>query len=188
MIWDVLELDRDPAKLIESLGGKLIHVKPLVPDSRFYVSALQLAVALVRREEAWQVSKPIFVERTAMMTAQLHYWRTLLPACSGRVPIPNLSECVPPGVKEFFTDAAGGSFSEKWHGLGAVGPGCWAYVPWPRSYHDGKRSVEGRQLGRKLTYLELLGPLLVLASAPDLCLRQDIRVWVDNAGAVKIFK
>lgn len=123
-----------------------------------------------------------------MMTAQLHYWRTLLPACSGRVPIPNLSECVPPGVKEFFTDAAGGSFSEKWHGLGAVGPGCWAYVPWPRSYHDGKRSVEGRQLGRKLTYLELLGPLLVLASAPDLCLRQDIRVWVDNAGAVQIFK
>ena len=192
MIWDVLELDRVPAKLIESLVGKLIHVKPLVPDSRFYVSELQLAVALVRREEAWQeaskVSKPIFVERTAMMTAQLHYWRTLLPACSGRVPIPNLSECVPPGVKEFFTDAAGGSFSEKWHGLGAVGPGCWAYVPWPRSYHDGKRSVEGRQLGRKLTYLELLGPLLVLASAPDLCLRQDIRVWVDNAGAVQIFK
>ena len=82
-----------------------------------------------------------------MPTAQLHYWRTLLQACSGQVPILNLSECVPPGVREFYTDAAGGSFSEQWHGLGAVGPGCWAYVPWPRGYHGGKWSVEGWQLG-----------------------------------------
>ena len=192
MIWDVLEMDLIPAKLMESLVGKIINVRPLVPDSRFHISQLQLAISFIRREENFQkatgVGSPIFVKKTEALADQLQYWRLLLPACSGRIPIPSLSSCVPPGTLEFFTDAAGGSLGEHWHGLGAVGPNCWAFMPWPRSFHDGKRSADGRRLGRKLTFLEILGPLLVLATAPRLCKGRDIRVWIDNSGAVQIFK
>ena len=192
LIWDALECKKIPAKAMESLAGKLIHVRALVPDSRFYLSEIQAAVSYIRREESWQeasgCSSPIFVARSEALTNQLHYWRTLLPSCSGRIPIPSLSSCVPPGALEFFTDAAGGSFCEKWHGLGAVGPGCWAFMPWPRSFHDGKRCADGKQLGRKLTFLEILGPLLVVACAPRICAGKDVRVWVDNAGAVQIYK
>jgi hypothetical protein len=36
--------------------------------------------------------------------------------------------------------------------------------------------------------LELVGPLVIVAAAPELCRRQPVRVWVDNAGSVRIWE
>ena len=98
MIWDVLEMDSIPAKLMESLVGKIINVRPLVPDSRFHINQLQLAISFICKEENFQkatgVGKPIFVKKTEALADQLQHWRLLLPACSGRIAIPSLSSCI----------------------------------------------------------------------------------------------
>ena len=192
LIWDVLETQHIPAKTFESLVGKLVHVKPLVPDARFHISELQRAIGDIRREEKQQElageENPIWVEKTPLMVAQLHYWRVVLPACSGRIPIPNPRQGVPATVDHYYTDAAGGSLSAPGQGLGGVGLGWWAYLAWPRPINGDKRSADGKRLGGKLSFLELLGPLLVVAAGAQVCGGRDICVWVDNMGSVQIFK
>ena len=39
-----------------------------------------------------------------------------------------------------------------------------------------------------MSALELVGPLIFLASNPDACRGKPVRVWVDNAGSVFIWK
>ena len=192
LIWDVLGFKNVPAKVLETLVGKIIHVKPLVPGAKFHISELQRAIGDIRREEKQQELsgevEPIFVEKTDLMVAQLHYWRVVLPACSGRIGIPDPRDSVPVTVIDFYTDAAGGSLSAPGQGLGAVGPLWWAYLPWPRPINEEKRSSDGKRLGGKLSFLELLGPLLVVAAGHEQCKGKDVRVWVDNIGSVMIFK
>ena len=191
LLHDTLNMERIPAKTMETLVGKILHVKPLVPGSRFHVDKLQLAIGDIRREERRQEdageSSPITVRKTPQLVAQLLYWKVLLPACSGRVPIPKPGDQVPVGALDFYTDAAGGSLSSKGHGVGAVGQDWWAYMAWPRPVNDGKRSSDGKRLGRKLSLLELVGPLLVVSAGAELCKGKDVCVWVDNAGSVQIF-
>ena len=192
LIWDVIEADQVPAKIFETLVGKIVHVKPLVPDARFHVSELQRAIGDIRREEKQQElageEEQIWVVKTPLMVAQLHYWRVVLPACSGRIPIPNPRQGVPATVDHYYTDAAGGSLTAPGQGLGGVGKGWWSYLAWPRPINGDKRSVDGKRLGGKLSFLELLGPLLVVTAGGKVCGGRDVCVWVDNIGSVQIYK
>ena len=192
LLYDVLELELIPAKKMETLVGKIVHVKPLVPDSRFHMSELQRAIGDIRREELHQeaagVSSPIFVELTPRLRDQLHYWRILLPTCSGRIPIPPLPGSMPPWTISFYTDAAGGSLSRKGQGVGGVGPAWWAYLTWPRSIQCRKRNSEGEDMGGKMAMLELLGPLLVVSAGYEVCGGKDVRVYVDNDSSVVIYQ
>ena len=43
-------------------------------------------------------------------------------------------------------------------------------------------------MARKLSALELMGPLAIVAANPDLCRRRDIVIWVDNAGSVAVWR
>ena len=194
LLLDAMDMDFVPSAAMETLVGKIVHVKPLVPGGKFHISELQLAVGYIRREELQQkkigVSAPIFVEMTELLKAQLMYWRVLLPTCSGRVPIPDLSSGIVPWAVDFYTDAAGGTMdpSKRGHGMGALGPSWWAYVAWPRSVNCRKRKRGGVWLGNKLSLLELLGPLLVISAGYRVCGGKDVRIWVDNIGSVVIFE
>ena len=197
LLLDVIDMTVIPAKMMETLVGKIVHVRPLVPDGKFHMSELQSAIGYIRREEVRQketmVSIPIFVGMTELLKAQLTYWRVLLPTCSGRTPIPNVLVEVVPWVMEFYTDAAGGSMTKKGRGLGAWGPSWWAYMAWPRSVNLVRKRKIGEEdhgqvnLGNKLSVLEMLGPLLVVSAGYKICGGKDIRVWVDNSGTVQIF-
>lgn len=193
LLLDVMDMTAVPAAMMETLVGKIVHVKPLVPGGRFHISELQRAIGDIRREEIAQqaagASIPIYVEMTDLLRDQLMYWKILLPTCSSRIPIPDLSTGVVPWVLEFYSDAAGGTMdpSKRGHGLGALGPSWWVYMAWPRPVNCRKRRLDGVWLGNKMSFLELLGPLLVLSAGYDQCGGKDIRVWVDNIGAVAIF-
>ena len=50
LILDVLEAEKVPSKIFKSLVGKIVHVKPLVPDASFHVSELQRAIGDIRWE------------------------------------------------------------------------------------------------------------------------------------------
>ena len=69
-----------------------------------------------------------------------------------------------------------------------MGPGFWFYAPWPRCINAGSLDERGRSLARKLSLLELMGTLFVVACGAALCRNQDVRVWVDNVGAVHVFR
>ena len=57
-----------------------------------------------------------------------------------------------------------------------------------KAINCGNRAADGKRLGKKLSALELLGPLVVVAAAPEICRGQPVRVWVDNAGSVRIWE
>lgn len=46
----------------------------------------------------------------------------------------------------------------------------------------------GRQLGRMMSALELVGPFLVITAGYQWCRNKLVRIWVENAGSVFIWK
>ena len=43
-------------------------------------------------------------------------------------------------------------------------------------------------MAKKLSFLEILGALLAVCVAPEVCYRMPVTVWIDNSGAVQIWK
>jgi len=64
----------------------------------------------------------------------------------------------------------------------------WYYIPWARRINAGGWKVDGKKVGRKLSALELAGPLVIIAAAYKQCRGQALNVWVDNAGAVEVYR
>jgi hypothetical protein len=124
LVFEVLDMAFIPAKIFESLTGKLVNIKPLVPGSRFHMSELQKGVGSIRRGAK-------AVKMTPLLKDQLHFWRVILPACSGKMAIPDPFAGIPPWSIGFYSDASGGSLLSRGHGLGAVGPNWWSYMAWP---------------------------------------------------------
>ena len=180
-VHSLLELSILPSEDVESVTGKIIHVRALVPGGKFHVDQLLRAVSKIRKGAKSVLMHPL-------LHAQLKFWSVMLPTCSGRTSIPDLDAKAPAWALDFFTDAAGGSLRVKGQGLGGVGPGWWAYTPWSRFINSGKQDRQGRRFARKLSLLELLGALLVVSAGADICRGKDVRVWIDNAGAVQIFR
>ena len=48
--------------------------------------------------------------------------------------------------------------------------------------------MDGKKVGRKLSALELIGPLIALVLFAGECRGQPVNVWVDNAGSVRIWQ
>ena len=162
-----------------SLVGRIIHYAPLVPCGRFNIDHLIAANSV-------SVRKEFPVPLSAALKRQLHFWLLLIRVSTGVAGMPDLAP-LPAWTVEAFTDAAGGS-PEGFRGSGGVIGGWWYFLPWSRAINLGDRAVDGKKFGKKLSALELVGPLVVVAAAPSLCRRQPVRVWVDNAGSVRIWE
>jgi hypothetical protein len=119
---------------------------------------------------------------------QLRFWLLFLQVCSGEVDIPRPIGKTTAGALNAFMDAAGGSCEAVGRGTGGVMGPWWYYMPWARRINAGGWRVDGKKVGRKLSALELAGPLIVVAAAHQLCRGQTLQVWVDNAGAVEVFR
>ena len=180
-IQDVLESDEVRQDALWSLTGKILHVKPLIPTGRFNLEYLI-------RANSFSQDRAAMVPISRQLKRQLWFWFTMLRVCDGPVSIPNPDEHMPPWTVEVYSDAAGGTWRQKGHGVGAVGPGWWAYLAWSRAINHGRVTGNGRHLDRLMSALELLGPLLAICAAPVFCRGKPVRVWVDNSGSVYIWK
>lgn len=180
-IKEVMTADVVRQDVIWSLVGKIIHIKPLIPTGRFNVDYLIQAnkVSCVR-------THPVPV--SPQLKRQLGFWLTMLQLCGDEVSIPDPDEAAPAWTVEVFSDAAGGSWRTKGLGLGAVSRGWWVHLPWSNAINAGGATADGRRLDRLMSAWELLGPLLAVVSAPDMCRGRPVRVWVDNAGSVYIWR
>jgi hypothetical protein len=125
---------------------------------------------------------------SAALKRQLSFWVVCLKATNGRCSIPALHAAPPAWAVDYFTDAAGGTIDSPGRGCGGISTGFWFYVPWPRKINTGVKHTDGKKLSRKLSALELVGPLICVAANFSHCKGAAVNIWVDNAGSVKIWE
>ena len=70
---------------IQSVVGRIVNVRALVPDGRFHMHHLLSLVAVS------ELGRDL-VELTGGFKRQLHFWYVMLRACSGKVSIPAPAE------------------------------------------------------------------------------------------------
>jgi hypothetical protein len=186
LVWFVNQLaaamaaDRMRQADIWSVAGRIMHYAPLIPCGRFNLDH-------VVRANGMSKEKDFMVQIGPELKRQLHFWYTMAVATSGMTRIPAVGLALPPWTRECYTDAAGGTMNGIGRGVGAVSQDWWAYIPWPRKINCGVKAADGKKLSRKLSALELVGPLLCVTSGHEWCRGRVVRVWVDNIGAVKIW-
>ena len=178
---ELLIADQVAQVRIWSIVGKIIHILPLIPLGKFNIHHL-LELNCVSLERNTQISL------TPGFKKQIYFWFSLLRICSGRGKIINPDKGLPPWAINVYTDAAGGSMESVGLGSGAVTEGWWAYVPWSRAINLNKPSSTGRSIGRAMSALELVGPLLVVAGGYNWTKNHPINIWVDNAASVFIWE
>jgi len=168
----------------QSLIGRLLHIKPLIPSGRFnFHHIMQLSVEANKGTDPCRIIKlPEDTQR------QLKFWLSMILLCQADVTIPRVPDHMPPWTLDAFTDAAGGTLDSPGRGTGGVLGEWWYYYPWAKRIAAGGWRIEGVKLGRKLSALELIGPLITLVAARQLIRGRALRIWVDNAGSVAIWK
>lgn len=179
-IHTALNVNHVTQEFFSKLVGRLLHYAPLVPCGRFNINFLVKA-------NKTSDPKHTLVHLDPDVKRQLAFWHTLLVTTNGGASIPIVRPFVS-WATEFWTDAAGGSLNEVGHGCGGVGHQFWFFLPWGYKINAGVKSADGKKLSRKLSALELIGPLVCLVANPDRCRSQNVRIWVDNIGSVQIWK
>ena len=177
----LMDSDHLTQRKLWSIVGKIIHVKALVPSGRY--NLFHLIVANNVSDDP-KCSVPV----SADLKREAWFWFTMLQVCSGKAQIPDPAVGLPAWAIDIYTDAAGGSWQSKHQGVGAVASNFWVSMTWSRAINTGKPTGDGRRLDRIMSALELLGPLLALCSAVSFCRGAAVRIWVDNAGSVFIYK
>ena len=172
--------DHMPQSAIWSIVGKIIHIQPLIPNGRFNMHHLLDL-------NSHSADKTTSVQLTPNFKKQLHFWFTMIKLCSGRGKLINPDKSLPPWAIEVYTDAAGGSMATKGLGVGVVTNCWWSYVPWSRAINLNKTKINGRYLGRCMSALELVGPLLAISGGFSWAKNSPIKIWLDNAASVFIY-
>lgn len=181
LIKTVAESDFFPQEGIWSLTGKILNVKPLIPCGKFNINHLLKA-------NSFSADRSASVPVTPELRSQLHFWFKMLQVCAGRGSLPDPDAALPPWAIDVYTDAAGGCSSSAGHGAGAVTEFWWSYVPWSKAINLGHLGPNNKSLARSMSALELVGPLLAIASGYSWCKNAAVKIWVDNAGSVFIWK
>ena len=177
----VLDAVQVPQKEIWSLAGRIMHYAPLIPGGRMNLNYVLLA-------NAESQDKQHLVWVSPALKKQLMFWLTMVKASSGHCSIPVPPGPLPAWALNFYTDAAGGALDGSGRGTGGVCNGWWFQVPWGTAINGGGRAEDGKKFGRKLSALELVGPLVCLAAGLPLCRGKPVRIWVDNSGSVHIWR
>ena len=179
-IKEVMKKPTITDKQAQSLAGKLINIRPLIPAGKYNVDRIMAMLAASSKNKEVEVSDDC--------RRQLRFWELALLACNGRLSIPDPDIRLPPWAVDIYTDAAGGTLDSPGRGSGGVCQGEWFYIPWSMKVNSGCCKVDGKKVARKLSALELVGPLAALVAFAERCRMMPVRIWVDNAGSVRIWE
>jgi hypothetical protein len=180
---ETTNVERITARQAKSIVGKLIHIKALLPAAKYNISHIMRLAATEPDVDLDNTT----VDIDADCRRQLWHWILLLQACPGWITIPKEIPHMP-WAFQVYTDAAAGSLDRLGAGTGGVCGTWWFYASWPKKINAGGWRVDGKKVGRKLSVLELVGPLAVIAAGCDKFAGVHVTFWVDNAGSVAIWK
>ena len=167
---------------ILSLAGKSVDVRLLVPGGKYNLGYI-LAAANSRMD------KGLVLQLSDNCRRQCHWWLANLQAAAFYSRIKRPVVGISPISIKGWTDAAGGSLEKVGHGLGGViPPFIWFYLPWPAWLNQNKANGQGVKFSRKLTCLEMLGPLVLICLAPEMVRNQHLVSYNDNQGACNIYR
>jgi len=164
-----------------SLVGRLIHYAPLIPCGKFNIGHLIAANAASKDR-----NNIVTLDRD--IKRQLYFWWLMLKVTDKVTAIPSPTTTFPAWTLEYHTDASGGSGLSPGHGTGGIGGKFWFLVPWGQKINAGVRAADGKRLSRKLSALELVGPLICISADQNTCYNKPIRIWVDNSGSVAVWR
>jgi hypothetical protein len=152
-----------------------------VPGGRFNIDKIMQAYKTAARTD-------MPVTLLSACIRQLKLWHIFLQVCSGRVDIPRPLGQGCTSALNAYTDAAASTCEAVGRGTSGVLGDWWYYIPWARRINASGWRVDRKKVGRKLSALELVGPLVVVAEAHTMCRGQTLHVWVDNAGSVDVYR
>ena len=108
-----------------SMAGRIINIKPLIPDGRFHVNHI------LRAADVSQDKGHMF-RITPELQSQLQFWLVMLRACDGNVSNPDPDVRPPSWAINIFTDASVGEFGADGRRTGrGVGAVQWPMVGGP---------------------------------------------------------
>jgi len=183
-ILEACETRKIRPKEAQSLIGKLVHIKPLVPTGKFNFFHIMRLSAEANSKEGSQ--QPLQLSEDCCR--QLWLWLTLIKACQVNITIPSWPDSLPVWALQAYTDAAGGSLEGLGRGTGGTIGEIWFWVPWSKQVNAGGWKIEEVKVGRKLAALELIGPLAAVVASRKVAKGRAMRIWVDNSGSVAIWK
>ena len=181
-IWDALEKGEIKKTDLETIIGKITHYSPLIKSGKWNRSwLLKMDKVKMPKEDVMKI--------TPGAANQMRWWLAALSTCSPGAKIPDIREWTIVEGLSLHSDAAGGGPGA---GLGGVAVNCpsetriaWCQELWPVWLNEEKESPAGDVLGQKLTFLEGLAALCMLAVMADEARGMTVYLFVDNAGKWK---
>ena len=164
-----------------SLAGKLVDIRLLVKGGKY-----NLGLILGQANSQMDRNQVVIIPDSTR--EQCYWWMVNLQAAAHRSTIMGVLGGQSPVAGEGWTDAAGGSYHKVGHGLGGVMGQNWFYLPWPKWINMNQCNSKGVKFSRKLTCLEMLGPLVLVSTFPDVIRNTQVVVYVDNQGACDIYR
>ena len=181
MLKEAIDAETVSVEHMLSLRGKLINYMFLVPGGKY-------RIGYVIKSVDSKMSKSEQLPLSADCKEQLFWWFVMLQTCAGWTPIQYPDLVTSPLALQGYTDAAGGTPNKIGHGVGGIlEPDVWFYIPWPAWLNKGMPNSDNIKFDRKMSVLELLGPLALLTCAPDRVRNKHLEIHVDNQGAVSIY-
>lgn len=177
-IEEAMEHEELTQRAVQSLNGKLLDIRVLVPNSKFYLSNL-----MMDSHQTDQLDS--MVELSDWTRSDLAWWKLVLPLCNQRTKLQDPDRRFLSSAVKIYSDAAGGSMDTLGNGVGmSIFPNVYAYIPHRVKVNAGFPAYDGKSLAHKLSVWELVGPLLALVCAPELLRNKQAVAFVDNAGSV----
>jgi hypothetical protein len=178
----VVEEPEQTLRFMKSVAGKIIDIRLMVPGGKFNVGQL------IRHGIGEKSDLDRLFPVSDWCREEAMFWRTMLPFCGGKVPLPDPDDCLPVWALQAYTDSAGGSTQHIGGGMGAlIYPDWWTYTPWGRAINSGKRYRDGKMLSKKMSAWELVPCLAVLCAGSEVVRGRPLVIYVDNSGSVAIY-
>ena len=179
-IMDLHKKGEASQRVIWGVVGKILYVSPLIPESKYHLSAL---LRMNRQSE----DPNCLVILTDLAKEQLVYWNAMIQLCATGSPIPSGYDVCPLWAQIGDSDAAGGSLCVAGRGVGIVLQDQWTFLHWPALINSNKECGDcGMRWKCKLSFLELVGHALHIMAFPELTSGATISTRIDNHGSVVI--